>query len=103
MFTSRGGLGGVHGAGASGKCMGQSESGRGRSSSSSSNEPAQASRLVRKELRLNSDLAVEQIEESSNWEVRVGPCKTVQFGKGEMEGITYQIQQKRATAWLRCF
>ena len=65
--------GGFHGGGASGRCIGQSESGRALSSSRLSNDPAQASRFVRNELRLKRVLAVEQMEESSNCDVGVGP------------------------------
>ena len=73
MFFSCGLGDGVHGAGASGKCIGQSSSGRGESKSRCSKLPAQASLLVRYELKLKRSFAVEQIELSSNSEVGVGP------------------------------
>lgn len=67
-----GGLQGVAGGGASGRCSGASV--RGISSSSSSKFPAQASRFVRKNDKLKRFLTVAGSEVNSNCEVLKGPC-----------------------------
>ena len=74
MSTGSLGGGGVHGLagrGASGRCRGVSD--LGTSKSNSSKLPAQASRCVRKKDKLNKFLIVAGTEVSSNWDVFVGP------------------------------